>query len=70
MEDSQTYFSDIVATQHDHPTYVLYVLGGMYVFFTLFGYWVGAGRGGGSQGIGTQPTYALFHPGSLNCVPQ
>ena len=29
----------------------------MYVFFTLFGYWV---RGRGSNGIGTQLAYALF----------
>ena len=37
------------------------------MFFTLFGYEVGGGGGGGggSQGIGTQPVYAVFHPGQL-----
>ena len=36
------------------------------MFFTLFGYWApGGGGGGGSQGIGTQPAYAVFHPGQL-----
>ena len=29
------------------------------MFFTLFGYYVGGG-GGVSQGIGTQPAYAVF----------
>ena len=35
--------------------------------FTLFGYWVGGGGGGGggSQGMGTQPAYAVFHSGQL-----
>ena len=41
---SETYFFDIVTTQYDHPRYVKHVLGRIYVFFTLFGYWV---RGGG-----------------------
>ena len=36
------------------------------MFFTLFGYWVrGLGGGGVSQGIGTPPAYAVFHPGQL-----
>ena len=39
--------------------------GRIYMFFTLFGYWVGGGGGGGSQGIGTQPAYAVFHFGQL-----
>ena len=34
----ETYFYDIVITQHDHPRYVKHVLGCIYVFFTLFGY--------------------------------
>ena len=40
----ETYFFDIVATHNDHPSYVKHILGSIYVFFTLFGYWVG-GRG-------------------------
>ena len=32
------------------------------MFFSLFGYWVG---GGSSQGVGTQPAGAVFHPGQL-----
>ena len=62
---SETYFFDIVITQKDHPRYAKHVLGRNYVFFTLFGYWAGRGGGGGSQGIGTQPAYAVFHPGQL-----
>ena len=62
IEVFETYFFDIVTTQYDHPRYVKHVLGRIYVFFTLFGYWVG---GGVSQGIGTQPADALFHSGQL-----
>ena len=29
---------DIATTQYDHPNYVKHVLGGIYIFFTLFGY--------------------------------
>ena len=46
-------FFDIVATQYDHPSYLKHVLGRIYMFFTLFAYWVGGG--GGSQGNGAQP---------------
>ena len=35
----ETYFFDIVITQNDHPRYVKDVLGSIYEFFTLFGYW-------------------------------
>ena len=63
IEVFETYFFDIVITQNDHPRYVKHVFGCIYVFFTLFGYWVGGG--GGSQGIGTQPAYAVFHLGQL-----
>ena len=65
MEVSETYFFDIVTTQNDHPSYGKHFLGHIYVFFTLFGYQVG---GGVSQGIGTQPAYAVFHPGRLKNV--
>ena len=44
MEVFETYFFDIVTTQNDHPSYGKHVLGRIYVFFILFGYWV---RGGG-----------------------
>ena len=56
----------MVTTQYDHPCYPKHVLGRIYMFFTLFGYWVGGGGGGGgSQGMGTQPAYAVFHSGQL-----
>ena len=40
IEVFETYFSDTVITQHDHPSYVKHVLGRIYVFFTLVGYYV------------------------------
>ena len=61
---SETCFFDIVTTQNDHASYAKHVLGRIYVFFTLFGYQVGGG-GGGFQGTGAQPAYAVFHPGQL-----
>ena len=60
----ETYVFDTMITQNDHPSYVKHVLGLIYVLFTLFGYWVSGGVGG-SQGIGTPPACALFHPGHL-----
>ena len=63
MEVFKTYFFDLVTTQYDHPSYPKHVLGRVYMFFTLFGYWFGGG--GGSQGIVTQPAYAVFHFGQL-----
>ena len=50
---------DIVTTQNDHPRYVKHVLGSIYVFFTLFGYWVPRGGGGWGERIGGQLAY---HP--------
>ena len=64
IEVFETCFFDIVTTQNDHPRYVKHVLGRIYLFFTLFGYHVGGG-GGGSQGSGAQPAYAVFQPGQL-----
>ena len=64
IEVSETWFYDIVTPQYDHPRYVKHVLGRIYMFFTLFGYWPHGG-GGVSQGIVTQPAYAVFHPGQL-----
>ena len=43
IEVFETCFFDIVTTQNDHPSYVKHVLGHIYVFFTLFGYWAGGG---------------------------
>ena len=62
IEVFKTCFFDIVTTQYDHPSYPKHALGRIHMLFTLFGYWV-RGGGGGSQGIGTQPAYAVFHPG-------
>ena len=45
IQVSETYLFAIVTTQNDHPRYVKHVLGSIYVFFTLFGYWV-QGEGG------------------------
>ena len=65
IEVFETCFFDIVITQNDLSSYVKPVLGRIYVFFTLFGCWVRGGGGGGSQGTGAQPAYAVFHPGQL-----
>ena len=66
IEFLETYFFDIVPTQNDHLNHVWYVLGSIYVFFTLVGYWVWGEKGGGvSQGIGTQLAHAVFHLGQL-----
>ena len=59
MEVFQTYDFDIVITYNDHPRYVKHVLGHIYAFFTLFGYWVWVW--GVSLGIATQLAYAVFH---------
>ena len=45
--------------------YVKHVLGPIYVVLTLLGHWGARGGGGVSQGIGTQPADAVFHPGQL-----
>ena len=45
----ETYFFDIVTTQNDHARYVKHILGRIYMFFTLFGYW--AGGGGSPKGL-------------------
>ena len=38
-------FLIFVITSNAHPRYVKHVLGCIYVFFTLFGYWVWGGGG-------------------------
>ena len=60
IEVLETCLFDVVDTYNGHPSYVKHVLGNIYVFFTLFGCWVCVW--GGSQGIGTQPSGAAFHP--------
>ena len=67
IEVFETCFFDIVTTQNDHSRFVKHALGRIYVFFTLFRNQVrgGGGGGGGSQGIGTQPADAVFHPAQL-----
>ena len=65
MKIFQTYFLDIVTTQHDHPTYLCCVCGDVFVFCTFFGFSVCVCVGGGGEGfqrIGKQPTYALRDP--------
>ena len=63
IEVSETYFFDIVITYNYHPRYAKCVFGRIYVVFHLFGV-LGAG-GGGSNGVGTQPAYAIFQPMQL-----
>ena len=53
-----------MTTHNDHLSYGKNALRHIYVFLNLFGYWVWEG-GGVSTGIGTQPAYAVFHPGHL-----
>ena len=64
IEEAKTYFFYITTTQNDHPTYGKHVLGSIYVFLTLFGYWVRAGGGGGLPRDWCTASCAFFHPGS------
>ena len=48
IEVFETHFFDILTTQYDHPRYVKHVLGRVYVFFTLLGFWATGGGGGGA----------------------
>ena len=50
IEVFKTFFFDIVTTQYDHPNYPKHVLGRIWMFFTLFGYWAGGG-GGAPKGL-------------------
>ena len=62
IEVSETYLYDIVTTQYDHPNYVQHVVVRMYVFFTLFDYYV---QGGGSpKGLVHNLLMQLFTVGS------
>ena len=60
IELFETYIFNIVTTQYDHPKYVTRVLGRIYLFLTLFGYWP-HGAGGVPKGFGTQRAHAVFH---------
>ena len=62
IEVFETCFFDIVITYNDHPRYVKHVLGCIYVFFTLFGYWVGGG--GSPKGWVHNLLVQFFTPGS------
>ena len=59
IEVFETGFFDIVITYNDHPRYVKHVLGCIYVFFTLFGYWLG---GGGLPRDGYTTCWCSFSP--------
>ena len=60
IEVFETSFHDIVATENDHASYVKHVLSRIYLFFTLFGYWV---QGGGSpKGLVHNLLLQLFTP--------
>ena len=63
IEVSETSCFDIVTTQYDHPRYVNHVLARIHVFSPYLGIGCGGGGGGSSQGIGTQPAWAVFHLG-------
>ena len=67
IEVFKNYFFDIVTKQNDHPTYVKHVFSSIYVFFTLFGYWV-RGRGSSKGLVHTQLADAIFHPGRLKLI--
>ena len=65
IEVFETYFYHIVTTQYDHPRYVKHALGRTHVFFTLFGYWVRGGGGGGSpKGLVHNLLMQFFNLGS------
>ena len=50
MEVFKPCFFDIVTTQYAHLSYLKHILGRLWVFFTLFGYWLVGGGGGGGGG--------------------
>ena len=63
IEVFKTCFFDIVTTQNDHPRCKACFRPYLRVSHPI---WVlGLGGGGVSQGIDTQPAYAVFHPGQL-----
>ena len=50
IEVFETCFYDIVTIQYDHPSCVKHVLGRIYIFFTLLGYWAHGGGGVSPKG--------------------
>ena len=62
IEVFETCFFDIVTTQNDISSYAKHVLGRIYVFFTLFGYQVGGGGGGGLPRDGCTACLCSFSP--------
>ena len=50
IEVFETCFYDIVTVQYDHPRYIKHVLGRIYMFCTLFGYYLRGGGGGAPKG--------------------
>ena len=60
----KTYFFDTVITLNDHPRYVKHVVGRIYVFFILFGYWVWVGAGGVRTGLVHNVLMQFFDLGS------
>ena len=54
-----------MTTQYDHPRYLKHVWGRIYVFFTLFGYWLhGEGGGGAPKGLAHNLLMQFFTLGS------
>ena len=51
IEVFETYLFDIVTTHYDHPRYVKPVLGRIYMFFIIFGYWPHRGVVGARMGL-------------------
>ena len=49
IEVIEIYFFYNATTHNDHPRYVKHVSGRIYVFFTLFGYYLGVGGGGSKR---------------------
>ena len=62
IEVFETDFFDIVTTQNDHPSYVKHVLGRIFMFFTLFWYYVR--RGGSPKGLVHNLLMQFFNLGS------
>ena len=63
IEVFETCFFHIATTQNDHPRYVTHILGRVYMFLTLFGYWP-QGGGGAPKRLVHNLLMQLFNPGS------
>ena len=62
----RSFFLYMVTTKNDHARYVKHVLANMYVFFTLFGFYVCVcvGGGGSPKRLGQNLQMQLFTLGS------